>query len=253
MNEELEKRVTERTAELARSNEALERSNLDLQQFAYVASHDLQAPLRSIVGFVQLLQDEYRDKLDEQGQAWIGRTVENAQRMQTLILDLLTYARLDTQGRPFKQVDCEVVFQETVVSLAPIINDTGATITHDPLPTLIGDRSQLVQLFQNLIMNGMKYSENRPVIHVGAKDQAEHWLFFVQDNGIGIAAKHQERIFDIFQRLHTQRTYTGTGLGLAICRRVVQRHGGRIWVESKPGEGSTFYFTIAKQEQDKNG
>ena len=250
MNDELEKRVTERTAELARSNEALERSNLDLQQFAYVASHDLQAPLRSIVGFVQLLQDEYGERLDDQGQDWINRTIENSQRMQTLILDLLTYARLETQARPFRAADCERIVQKAIASLETAIHDTGAEVTHGPLPTVVGDESQLTQVFQNLIANGLKYSPGKPEIHISAQQQDRAWLFAIRDNGIGIATKYHERIFDIFQRLHTQQTYPGTGIGLAICRRVVQRHGGRIWVESEPDQGSTFYFTLAEQEQD---
>lgn len=248
MNEELEQRVASRTAELANSNEALERSNLELQQFAYIASHDLQAPLRGISGFVQLLQQEYGGKIDERADEWIRRAVENTHYMQTLIQDLLSYSQVDSRSAPFTAVNCSKIFDEVAAMLEASIQDVKAQVTRDALPTLIGDRSQLAQLFLNLVGNGLKYhGDKAPCIHVSAEVRDNEWLFSVRDNGIGIAAKYHDRIFDIFGRLHTRQAYPGTGIGLAVCRRVVHRHGGRIWVESIPGEGSTFYFTIPER------
>lgn len=251
MNRELEHRVAERTAELARANDALERSNVELQQFAYVASHDLQSPLRSISGFVQLLQKDYAERLDQQANQWIERVVENTKRMQALIHDLLVYSRNGSEARPFAPTDTREVFDHALEALEDSIRNTGAEINHGDLPTVSGDRSQLVQLFQNLIDNGIKYrGDEPPKIHVTAEAKGGEWLFSVRDNGIGIAPKHSEKIFGIFQRLHTQHAYPGTGIGLAICRRVVHRHHGRIWVESEVGKGSVFYFTISGRQGD---
>lgn len=251
-NEQLEQRVQERTAELAgkaeelqKSNNALEQSNIELQQFAYVASHDLQSPLRSISGFVQLLRSQYEGKLDDRADDWIRRTLQSIQQMQTLIRDLLTYSRADSAPRPFQPVPFREIFDETVTRLRMSIRESNAEIICGDLPTVMGDRSQLVQLLQNLIGNALKYrSAAPPSIHVSASPGAKEWTFAVRDNGIGIASRYHERIFEIFRRLHNQSEYPGTGIGLAVCRRVVYRHYGRIWLESEPGHGSTFYFTI---------
>lgn len=245
VNDELERRVTERTAQLARTNEAMERSNIELQQFAYIASHDLQAPLRSIAGFVQLLQQDYGGKLDARADEWIRRTVDNTQFMQTLIHDLLSYSQVESRARPFAPVPCNQVFDESVSVLEGSIAEAKAVVARDELPTVIGDRPQLVQLMLNLIANAIKYhGAAAPRVQVSARKGDGEWIFSVADNGIGIPPKHHEKIFEIFRRLHTRHAYPGTGIGLAVCRRVVHRHEGRIWVDSEPGRGSTFHFTI---------
>jgi light-regulated signal transduction histidine kinase (bacteriophytochrome) len=244
-NAELERRVQERTKQLGVANQVLERSNLDLQQFAYVASHDLQSPLRSISGFVQLLQMEYRGKLDEQAQDWIRRTVQSIRQMQTLIRDLLSYSRVDARSRPFTRIPFSDIVGDALTQLDSSIHDSAAQVTWDALPEVLGDRSQLVQLVQNLIGNGLTYrGSDPPRIHLSAKHSGEEWIFSVRDNGIGIPPQFHQQIFEIFKRLHDQKEYPGTGIGLAVCRRVVNRHGGRIWVESEFGHGSTFCFTI---------
>lgn len=244
-NENLESRVAQRTAELTKANEALAQSNLELQQFAYVAAHDLQTPLRSIGGFAQLLAESYRGRLDAQADVWLDTLVRSAQRMHDLIRDLLGYSRVDSQGSPFKPTDFNQLCREVLEALDGSIRGTSGKITLDPLPIVYGDRTQLGQLLQNLIDNGLKYhGQEAPRIHISASRSEGEWVFAVRDNGIGIARKHLESVFDIFRRLHTQKKYPGTGIGLAVCRRVVHRHGGRIWVESEPGRGSTFYFTL---------
>jgi PAS domain S-box-containing protein len=254
-NEELEQRVRERTAQLAeqaqqlgRANEALERSNLELKQFAYIASHDLQSPLRNISGFVQLLRSEYEGRLGERADDWIRRTVQSIQSMQTLIHDLLAYSRVDSQFRPLRTVAMRDVYNDAISMLETSIRDAGAELTCDELPTVVGDRAQLVQVLQNLIGNALTYHGDRPPsVQVFARHGGDEWVFCVRDNGIGIEPKYHERIFEVFQRLHDQRRYPGTGIGLAVCRRVVQRHGGKIWVESEPGSGSTFCFSIPQR------
>lgn len=251
-NEELERRVSERIAELAgradelaRARDALERSNLDLQQFAYVASHDLQTPLRNISGFTQLLQRSYAGRFDATADDWLQRIVNGTQRMHSLVRDLLAFSRVDSAARPFDAADLNKVFDDVLSWLKPAIDSAGAVITRDQLPIVRGDATQLAQVLQNLIGNGILYrSSETPRIHVSASQGPGEWIISVRDNGIGIDPRHQERIFEIFQRLHTQREYPGTGIGLAICRRVITRHGGRIWIESKPGAGSTFLFTL---------
>lgn len=245
MNAELEHRVEERTSELSGANEELVRSNLELQQFAYIATHDLQTPLRSISGFAQLLQKEFQGRISDQADLWIGQLVHHVERMHELIRDLLAYSGVDASGRPFQPTDFHQIFDDAVGSLQEVIRQSGAKVTRDELPTVMGDRIQLAQVMQNLIDNGIKYrSKEPPRIHVSARRQGNEWVLSVQDNGIGMAKKHQYRIFEIFRRLHSQQAYPGTGIGLAICRRVVQRHDGRIWVESEPGKGSIFYFTL---------
>jgi hypothetical protein len=211
-----------------------------------VASHDLQEPLRMVASFTQLLARRYKDKLDKDAHEFINYAVDGATRMQTLISDLLTYSRVGTQMKPFEEVSCEKILEQVLRSLRVAITDNHAKITLDPLPKLMADGMQLGQLFQNLITNALKFhGENAPQIHIGAVETETGWKFSVRDNGIGIQEEHTDRIFIIFQRLHTKAEYPGTGIGLAICKKIVERHGGRIWIEPTPGGGTTFYFTIS--------
>ncbi|MCX5643338.1 MAG: ATP-binding protein [Phycisphaerae bacterium] len=236
--EHLEELVFQRTEDLARSNR-------DLEQFAYVASHDLQEPLRAVGGFVGLLQQRYQGKLDEKADGYIHSAVDGVTRMQTLIGDLLSYSRVGTQGKAMEPTDTRESLNEALTNLHASIEESGAVIQVDPMPIIPADALQLTQLYQNLIANAIKFRSDRPPeIHVGARREQDAWLFWVRDNGIGIDAQYAERIFLIFQRLHTRKMYPGTGIGLAICKRIVERHGGSIWVESQPGQGSTFYFTL---------
>jgi two-component system, sensor histidine kinase and response regulator len=231
-------------------NNKLEQSNIELQNFASIASHDLQSPLRNINGFVQLLQDKYRDDPDKEAQDWMRRTREAVLRMQELIRDLLDYSRINSRSRPFEHVDFLDVFR-AALALQSATRDSGVEITHDELPGVFGDRWQLVQLLQNLIGNAIKYRSGKvPRIHLSAHRGPSEWVFSLADNGIGIEPKFHEEIFEIFKRLHNQQAYPGTGIGLAVCRRVVNRHGGRIWVESAPGQGSTFHFSIPDKPGD---
>ncbi len=233
--------------ELAHTVAELARSNADLAQFASAASHDLQEPLRAVVGCVELLDRRCRDKLDGQAREWIQLTVDGARRMQTLIRDLLAYSRVGTRGKSFEPTDAGAALEAALANLATAIRESAATITHDSLPSVIADATQLTQLFQNLIGNALKFCrDRRPEIHVGVRRDSGSWRFSVRDNGIGIEPQYRARIFEIFQRLHTRGEYPGTGIGLAICQRIVERHGGRIWVESEFGKGSTFHFTIPK-------
>jgi len=235
--------------DLRLANEALERSNIELQRFAYIASHDLQTPLRSVTGFVQALQLKYGDALDDQAQDWINRTVRSARQMETLIRDLLAYSRVDSQVHPVEEIPLREVVDSATLLLDASIRGSNAQVTCGELPTVRGERSQLVQLVQNLIGNAIKYrGEDPPRVEISARRDGQEWVVSVRDNGIGIQPQHFDRIFEIFQRLHHQREYPGTGIGLAVCRRVVSRHGGRIWVDSEPGKGSTFRFTIRDSE-----
>src|SRR3984957_1853512 len=241
----LELRVIERTDQLAGANQVLAQSNIELQQFAYIASHDLQSPLRSISGFVQLLKSEYEGKLDKQADDWIRRTVQAIGQMQTMIRDVLAYSQVDSRSRPFAPTAFLDVFNDAVTLLQSSIHDAGGEVTCGEMPVIMGDRSQLVQLMQNLIGNGLKYhGDKAPNIQVSAQHEANQWIFSVRDNGIGVDPKYYDRIFEIFKRLHDQTEYPGTGIGLAVCRRGVTRHGGRIWLESEAGHGSVFHFTI---------
>jgi PAS domain S-box-containing protein len=247
--EELQQELTERQrAEKRLEHYAaeLERSNRELEHFAYVASHDLQEPLRMVTSYLQLLERRYRGKLDQDADDFITYAVDGATRMHMLINDLLTYSRVSTRAKPFEPTNCSDILNHALSNLRIAIEESKATITFDDLPTVEADATQLTQVFQNLISNAIKFHKKDvpPCIHVSAERQEGEWRFSVRDNGIGIAPEHIERIFLIFQRLHTREEYPGTGIGLAVCKKIVERHGGRIWVTSKPGEGSTFYFTI---------
>jgi len=234
----MEKALKKKTEELARSNE-------DLEQFAYVASHDLQEPLRTVASYVQLLAKRYEGKLGSEADEFIGFASDGAVRMWKLINDLLTYSRVGTQGKELSPTDSEAVLALSLNDLKLAIEENGALVTHDPLPRVIADHFQLGQLFQNLIGNAIKFRSNEPPrVHLSASRNGNGWTFSVRDNGIGIAAEYSERIFVIFQRLHSRKEYAGTGIGLAICKKIVERHGGRIWVESEVGKGATFYFIL---------
>ncbi|MEH2275894.1 MAG: GAF domain-containing protein [Nostoc sp.] len=244
-------------------SQELTRSNADLEQFAYVASHDLQEPLRMVTSYLQLLEQRYKNKLDANADQFITYAVDGARRMQTLINDLLNYSRVSRRGQPFIPVDCNVVLERAIANLQLAITDTKAVVTHDPLPKVMADATQLTQVFQNLIANAIKFCQNQqPQIHIGVEKRdanpdgedlnsipsADEWLFWVRDNAIGFESQYAERIFIIFQRLQARDKYPGTGIGLAICKKIIERHSGRIWVESKPGQGSTFYFTIPDRD-----
>lgn len=230
---------------LARRSAELEQSNAELQQFAYVASHDLQEPLRMVVSFLQLLKKRYVGKLDSEADEFINFAVDGGIRMQQLIQDLLTYSRVGGRDLALEAVDTATVVDDVVLELRPTIEESRARVTRGRLPKVTADPLQLGRVFQNLIANGLKFhGEKAPRVHVDAEALADTWLFSVKDNGIGIPPDQFDRIFRIFQRLHSQSEYPGTGIGLAICKRIVERHSGRIWVESAAGEGTTFYFTI---------
>jgi signal transduction histidine kinase/integral membrane sensor domain MASE1 len=242
----VEELVQQRTAALRAAQQDLERSNAELEQFAYVASHDLQAPLRSIVGFGQLLQSDYKGRFDADADSYIGFMVKSAGQMQSLIRDLLSYSRIGRGSALGGSADCGQVLAGVLAQLQPLIQERGALISHDPLPVVACAPLELGQIFQNLIGNALKFQPagNRPLIHVGAEREGGYWRLSVRDNGIGIDARYRERIFQMFQRLHGADKFEGTGIGLAICRKIVLLHGGRLWVESEPGRGSTFYFTF---------
>ena len=238
LNACLENKVEERTKEL-------KRSNAELEQFAYVASHDLQEPLRMVSSYLQLLEKRYKEKLDSDAHEFIGFAVDGALRMKRLINDLLAYSRISTKGEPFKPVECGVVLEKAIKNLEIAIQEKKASVTHDQLPKVMADEGQLIQLFQNLIANALKFCKDRtPEIHISAKQGPEGRVVGVRDNGIGIESEHFDKIFHIFQRLHTREEYAGTGIGLAVCKKIVERHGGKIWVESEAGKGTTFWFTI---------
>lgn len=251
LNAELEAKVASRTAELAERARELERSNIELQQFAYVASHDLQEPLRTISSFTQLLAKRYREKLDDKAREFIEYAVEGCKRMQAQINDLLAFSRVGTQGKQLLPVSCDAALDRVLKGLKIAIEESKAVITRDRLPLVLADEGQLCQMFQNLIGNAMKFKgANPPRIHISAEVDRAGWRISVRDNGIGIAPEHQDRIFVIFQRLHTKAEYPGTGIGLAICKKIAERHHGRIWFEAAPGGGTTFYFTMLDGESN---
>jgi len=226
----------------------LERSNKDLEQFAYVASHDLQEPLRMVSSYTQLLAERYQGQLDEKAQKFIDYAVDGATRMQTLINDLLAYSRVGTRGKSMELTDTHDLLGQAMKNLIVTIEKSRAIITNEELPMVQVDAVQFVQVFQNLINNAIKFrGDDIPRIHISARDHGQEWVFSIKDNGIGIDNKYADRIFIIFQRLHTRQDYPGTGIGLAICKKIVERHNGRIWFESEPGKGATFFFTIPKE------
>ncbi|MFM9966618.1 MAG: sensor histidine kinase [Planctomycetaceae bacterium] len=230
---------------LERYAQNLERSNVDLQQFAYVASHDLQEPLRAVSSYCQLMEKHYSGKLDERAMQWLQFVVSGAKRMQRLVRDLLTYARIDNQAESWITVDCNSICRLALDNLSQLITESGAKVTVGNLPIVWADATQLEALLQNLIGNAVKFRGNRPPrVSITAKQVESNWLFAVSDNGIGIKPEFHERVFEIFKRLQSHDQYQGTGIGLAICKRIVERYGGRIWVESQFGQGSTFYFTL---------
>lgn len=231
---------------LFKLNEELHRSNKELEQFAYVASHDLQEPLKTVSTFTQLLAARYKDKLDEHGNQFIHYTVEAASRMQMLIHDLLDYSRIGTKAQKLSMVDFNNVLCKAILNLEATIREKNAVVTYDVLPTITGDEGQLVQLFQNLVGNALKYCKGTPMVHISAKEEPDYFLFSVKDNGIGIEQQYAEKVFLIFQRLVAKGEYSGSGIGLAVCKRIVERHGGKIFFESQLGEGTTFYFTIPR-------
>ena len=234
--------------ERRKAREALERSNRDLEQFAYVASHDLQEPLRAIVGFLQLLQNRYADKVDDRGRHYIDRSVRAAHRMQTLIRELLTLSRVNSKGTTFRPTDLNPLVRSVLDNLQPMVQEKKAEVICGPLPALSVDQGQIRSLFQNLLVNALRYNESAaPRVDIGFEELDDSYLFRVQDNGIGISPQFHQRIFIVFQRLHTDSDYPGTGLGLALCKRIVERHGGTIWVETNPAGGSLFHFTLPKR------
>lgn len=238
LNSELERRVAERTHELSRTND-------ELRQFAYIASHDLQEPLRTVGSYAQLLAKRYRGKLDKDAEDFIHYIVDGVTRMHVLLNDMLAYSRVtDANARPMSQADTNKILGNALANLEATIKENQAQVTHGEMPVVVGDEVQLTQVFQNLIGNGIKYRQAAPPkIHIVAEQRDAEWFFSVRDNGIGIEPKYRDRIFGIFKRLHGKEL-PGTGMGLAICKKIVERHGGRIWVDSKPGEGSVFQFTI---------
>lgn len=248
----LSEHISKEEIEFSEIMEDLRRSNEDLQQFAYVASHDLQEPLRAIVSFSQLLEDRYQEIIDKDGKEFIHFITDGAKKMNTLIKDLLSYSRITTQAQPSKIINLEKILKDALFNVQESIKESGAVITHDKMPILKVDKTQFIQLFQNLLSNAIKFRrEEPPRIHIGVKKINDEWLFSIKDNGIGIESKFFHKLFNIFYRLHTKEEYSGTGIGLPICKKIVQRYGGNIWVKSEIGKGSTFFFTIFPKKKLK--
>lgn len=249
---DLEIKVSDRTKELEvvnrelrKLNQELTLSNQELEQFAYIVSHDLREPLRMVTSFTQLLEKKYSGHLDADADQIIGFAVDGATRMEELINDLLTYSRVGNSGKTLELINTEKVLDQALSNLHIVIQEHNAQIVRETLPSIVGNATQLIQLWQNLIDNSIKYRRDEsPKIEIGVTAELEQYLFWVKDNGIGIDPKYSDRIFQIFQRLHTRQEYPGTGTGLAICHKIVERHGGKIWVESELGQGATFYFTL---------
>ena len=257
--EQLEDEIDERKKmerQIKKYSRELERSNKELEAFAYVASHDLQEPLRAISSYLQLVEKRYKEKIDEKGKDFINRAVNGARRMQEMINDLLIYSRITTRARSFERCSFEAIIDRALANLSAAIERNNVQITRDPMPELICDEAQVIRLFQNLISNAIKFCDKKsPEIHLAAQkqDRQDEWKFLVKDNGIGIESEHKDNIFKIFHRLHSRDKFPGTGIGLAICQKIVERHGGKIWVESTVGEGSSFYFTIHRMDMDTDG
>ncbi|MFW6112601.1 MAG: sensor histidine kinase [Chloroflexota bacterium] len=238
--------------ELQQKHEELRQKNQELEHFAYIVSHDLREPLRMVTNYTKLIEKRYRDKLDAEGEQFISYAVDGSRRMQQLLNGLLAYCRVSTHGEPFQPVDCDALLRSVVGMLDITVQEASARVTWSEMTQVVADESQLLQLFQNLIANAIKYRRDEPpYIHISVEERNNEWLFAFQDNGIGIEPQYQERVFHIFQRLHTKDKFDGTGVGLAVCRRIVERHGGQIWLESEPGRGTTFYFTISKALYNK--
>ena len=232
-------------ADIVRTQQELAQSNDDLEQFAYAASHDLQEPLRSITSYIGLIRDRYADALDDTAREFISYAIDGAERMHRLINDLLDYSRVDMEGRSFEPVDCSRIVESVLGNLDESIQQSNAVVESSRLPTINGDEPQLSRLFQNLVANALKFrGEEEPHIRVWAELQGDDWVFAVRDNGIGIAPRHRQEVFGMFTRLHSRSRFGGTGIGLALCSKIVQRHGGQIWVDSEVGKGSTFRFNI---------
>ena len=247
----LQQQIERSNKDLQRRAAELAEANAQLEQFAYVASHDLQEPLRMITSYLQLVEKRYKGKLDSDAEEFIEYAVDGAARMKRMINDLLAYSRVTSVGQPLELTHCEDVLANALANLEIAIRDDDALVTYDPLPTVMGNSTQLMALLQNLIGNAIKFrSEQQPCIHISAEQTENEWLFSIRDNGIGIAPEHWEKIFDIFSRLHSRDKYPGSGIGLAICKKVVEQHGGRIWIESQPGSGTTFFFTIPRHSPD---
>jgi len=231
-----------------RSQQELARSNRELEQFAYLASHDLQEPLRMVATYTQLLAECYSGKLDDKADKYIQYAVEGALRMEKLVQDLLAFSRVGREDGALRSTDCNAVLKSALQNLEVAFRESGAVVESDPLPVVMANYSQLMQVFQNLIGNAIKFRSRAPlIIHVSAEPNAREWIFSVRDNGIGIAAEHIESVFIIFLRLHTRAQYPGSGIGLSICKKIIEQQGGRIWIESEPGQGSIFKFTLPLQ------
>jgi light-regulated signal transduction histidine kinase (bacteriophytochrome) len=253
-NAELRRENAERAAAeaaLRDKTEALGRSNADLEQFAYVASHDLQEPLRMVSSYMQLFEKRYKGALDGQADKYIAYAVDGAKRMQALIAGLLEYSRIGRQEEPPAPVDTGVALEQALANLRSALDESKAVVTHEAMPRVIGNSAQITRVFQNLLGNAVKFRrpDQSPRIHVAARIRANDVLFSVRDNGIGIDPQYSDRVFVIFQRLHTRTEYPGTGIGLSVCKKVVERHGGRIWLESQPGAGTTFSFTLPTTQE----
>jgi len=253
LRRELERQNAQLRQEIAarkQTQEALQRSNTELEQLAYVASHDMQEPLRMVASYLQLVAQRYQGKLDADADEFIGFAVDGAKRMQALINDMLAYSRVGTKARPFAPTDCEATVDMAIFDMRVAIAESGARVTRGPLPVVMADGPQLAQLFRNLLGNAIKFRGTEPPqVHIDAEAADGGWCFAVRDNGIGIAPEYFDRIFVLFQRLHARREYAGTGIGLALCKKIVERHGGRIWVESSPSAGSVFRFTIPRRDE----
>jgi light-regulated signal transduction histidine kinase (bacteriophytochrome) len=237
-------------ANLEEANRELQRSNKELEQFAYVASHDLQEPLRMVTAYTQLFATRYAGKIDEESSKYIRYATDGAIRAQQLIRDLLEYSSIRHQEKAFEKIDCERILGAVLSNLALAVQESGAVITHGKLPVVMGDKTKLMQLFQNLISNALKFRKDEaPAVHIEALRENGFWHFSFRDNGIGIEPRYHERIFTIFQRLHGSKEYAGTGIGLAICKKIAEQHGGRIWLESELGKGSVFHVTIKDKDE----